>query len=153
MASRVLYLDAGGVTEYLGNYDDFLSRRTAEEQKLSLRSAPAEPAATRGRKQQRRIEAQRRQQLQREIGPLRLRVEELEAAVARAEEELGRAEAELADPGTYSVPQRAADLARLRSELEDRVLDLSAQWETTATELERREQEVKDSWQDGDGAA
>jgi len=145
VATRVLYLDGSGVTEYLGNYDDYSARRAAEaaQRATAAASVTVNPG---GRKEQRRREAERRQQVQRELGPMRQRVMELETAVSRVEEEFQRVDAELADPGTYREPQRAADLARLRAELDARLAALTGQWEEAATELEGREQGAREQW-------
>jgi len=147
VATRVLYLDGQGVTEYLGNYQDYLARR-AVEQAAEQRDRPA--AAEAGgsdRKEQRRRDAERRQQLQRETGHLRRRVEELEEEVAAAEARLAAVEAELAAPETYQSPPRAAALARERAELVARAAAGAAAWEAAATELEEREAAVRQEWQ------
>ncbi|HSH68493.1 MAG TPA: ABC-F family ATP-binding cassette domain-containing protein [Deferrisomatales bacterium] len=153
VATRVLYLDGQGVTEYLGNYDDYVARRAAEQAAAhAVHPASGGDTDGGGRKEQRRREAERRQRLQRETAPLRRQVESLEAEVAVAEEQFTAVEAQLAAPDTYQDPRRATALARERAALEARVGELSAAWEAAATELEERERWLRQGWQAGDGA-
>jgi ATP-binding cassette subfamily F protein 3 len=152
VATRVVYVEGGTLREYLGNFDDFLARRAAETPAasggLAAREAPgpAGPRAEEGRparKDLRRLEAEQRARVRRETGPLRAAVARLEEEIAAVEGRLGAVEACLAEPATYADPERAAALARERSDLIRKVAELTPRWEAAATELEERERELR----------
>jgi ATP-binding cassette subfamily F protein 3 len=89
-----------------------------------------------GRKEQRRLDAERRDRLRRETGPLRGRVEALEAEIGAAEARAAEVEGRLADPATYADPKSAGDLAREQAALRRTLEELTSSWEQAATELE-----------------
>jgi len=147
VATRVVYVERGAVREYLGNYDDFLCKRATEmEVTPAIDRTPTAPEAggRLGKKDQRRLEAERRERVRRETGPLRAEVVRLEEEVAAEEARLAGAEAALADPGTYADPSRATALARERAEAERRVAELTARWEQAAGSLEEKERLLRD---------
>ncbi len=143
VATKLLWVEAGRVEEFLGNYTDLLAKRVGP----GAREAPGRPAASAeakdvsrpARKDIRRREAEKRETLRREVGPLRSRVERLESEIGETERRLAQVEASLAVPETYGDPGRAAALARERSDLGRVVEALTADWEQAATELEERE--------------
>jgi ATP-binding cassette subfamily F protein 3 len=139
VASRVVYVEEGAARSYLGNFDDFVRRREAEAEAAGAvspgrRGEPATPAG--GRKEQRRLDAERRERFRRETGPLRGRVEALEAEIGAAEARAAEVEGRLADPATYADPKAAGDLAREQAALRRTLEELTSSWEQAATELE-----------------
>ncbi len=141
VATRVLYVEQGAVREYLGNFDDFAAQRAREADAAGpgRRDEPGGEAERLGRRDQRRLDAERRAEERRQAGPLRKQVGELEAAVGAAEERLGGLDGALADPALYADPTRAATTARERAEAARRVELLTAEWEAAATALDALE--------------
>ncbi|MBE0618952.1 MAG: hypothetical protein IH608_13675, partial [Proteobacteria bacterium] len=130
----------------LGNFDDFARKRAAEEAERTCAARAPEEEGGEGRlgkKEVRRLEAERRARARQETGPLRDEVARLEAAIAGAEGRLSEVEAALADPSTYGDPGRVSALARERAELARTVEELAERWERTATELEMKERSMQ----------
>ncbi len=142
VATRVVYVEGGSCRSYLGNFDDYLRKRAAEEA-LAEETAGARPrgdlARGAGKRERRRQEAERRERLRRQTGPLRARVAELEEEVAALETALEATEAALADPQVYADGARVAALGRERAQGAARLEEVSAAWERAATELEALE--------------
>ena len=91
LADRVLTLDQNGVTEYLGNYDDYLARTAALPSPDDTASAPAEkkekPLNDWQLKKQRQSEERKRKT---QLSKTEAQIEELEAASADLQEQLAR---------------------------------------------------------------
>jgi ATP-binding cassette, subfamily F, member 3 len=138
---QLLLVDDGRMDEFQGDLDDY-PRWLAERRGRDAASdgAGEEPnglakahSAT-ARKDRKRLEAERRRQLQ----PLRERVRKLEQELERIAAEQGRLEGELADPELYSAGQ-AARLARLtkeRAELDRRLAQTEEDWLSANEALE-----------------
>ncbi|MEA5015400.1 MAG: ABC-F family ATP-binding cassette domain-containing protein [Candidatus Limiplasma sp.] len=100
-ADRVMVMEPGGMTEYLGNFDDYLEKRDRPQP-----PAPA-PEAT---KTSLVKERKRDRQLGARLRELKAREEKAEAAILESEERLAGLEALLADPDTYADPARMREV-------------------------------------------
>ncbi len=140
VATRVVAVAGGRVESFPGNHDDYLRLRPP----ATGPDAPDRPAERPrpNRRDQRRAEARRRERVRRETAPLRERVSPLEAKIERLERELAEVEAELSDPGLYAEPDRAADRARARAALAERLEEKTAEWEEAATAFEAKQREL-----------
>ena len=128
VANRVIEMTPDGVTEYLGNYDDYLEkkRRMAEEE-----AAPA-PGMTRTQQDKEK----RRQRLARENKKaLHQRVQQLEKQVADAEQAIADLEARMSDPETYRDPEQGRAVADEHARMQQLLSDLMEEW-TEAAELD-----------------
>ncbi len=124
LATRVLELSAGGVTEYQGNYDDYV------EKKCKLAQGEEEEQ-TQGRTRTEIYKEQRKQRMaQNELRQLKARVQDLEKQIAAKEQQVADIEARMGDPSVYQNPQSAAqinqDYAQAQRELEGLYDDWSA---------------------------
>ena len=129
VANRIIEMRPDGVTEYLGNYDDYLEHKRIE-------SAPEDPAApTRTRTQ---IDRDRRaERLKKESGKaLKARITQTERDIEAAEAEVSRLEAAMADPATYQSPDRAAALMRDHKAEKERLEALYDTWTELAAQAE-----------------
>ena len=128
VANRVIEMTPDGVTEYLGNYDDYLEkkRRMAEEE-----AVPA-PGMTRTQQDKEK----RRQRLARENKKaLHQRVQQLEKQVADAEQAIADLEARMSDPETYRDPEQGRAVADEHARMQQLLSDLMEEW-TEAAELD-----------------
>ncbi|MEF3304512.1 ABC-F family ATP-binding cassette domain-containing protein [Paenibacillus sp. GYB003] len=149
MADRMLELHAGGIDDYLGNYDDYVEKkrelaafeaeRSAEAATGKSAAAKASGAASAGAAVRdgaiaadtaagpRDYEAEK--QLKREERGRQRKIEQLEQAIEAAEGEIAALEADLLNPDVYNdyvaVQKVNADLESKKAEL-DR---LYADWE------------------------
>ncbi|MBQ7145603.1 MAG: ABC-F type ribosomal protection protein [Lachnospiraceae bacterium] len=131
LARRVLELDRRGLTEYLGNYDDY------REKKAGLQEAAAALAASGGSgsgaaaegiseaardwKSKKEAEAQRRKKQ----NDLR----KTEEAIEQTEALLKALETQMADPAVATNAPRLLELDKEAAALRDKLDDLYRQWE------------------------
>jgi ATP-binding cassette subfamily F protein 3 len=105
------------------------NRRTAEP------SGGAEAPKPRTR-EAKRAEAEARQRKSREVAPLRARLKETEAEIARIEARVRDLTDQMANPDLYKDGDRAREVARERKDLEGQVASLYGKWEELAVRLE-----------------
>ena len=109
-ADRVMVMNADGVTEYLGNFDDYVEKRDRPQPPAASGGAEVtRTAATRERKRDRQQAAR--------IRELRAQVKRAEEAIEENERLIAQLEAQLADPATYADAEAARELGeRYRAE-------------------------------------
>lgn len=94
-AEKVMVMEKDGVTEYLGNFDDYIEKRDRPRPPVSsLEDEPTRTAQTREKKKTHQQNALLRE--------LKAAVDKAEAAIEQNEREMARLEAELARPETYN---------------------------------------------------
>jgi ATP-binding cassette subfamily F protein 3 len=97
------------------------------------RTAEAPKSRTREAK---RADAEARQRKSREVAPLRARLKEAEAEIARIEARVRELTDQMANPDLYKDGERARDVARERKDMEERVGSLYSKWEELTVRLE-----------------
>jgi ATP-binding cassette, subfamily F, member 3 len=133
----LLLVDDGRVDEFQGDLDDYprwLAERRSRDN-AGAGEAEAKAHSATARKDRKRLEAERRRQLQ----PLRDRVRKLEQEMARSTAEQARLEGELADPELYTAGQaaRLTQLTKEKAELDRRLEESEEAWLLASEELER----------------
>ncbi len=114
LADRLYYMDESGITEYIGNYDDFEERRPvieAEKPQQKQKSAGANEYKLR----KERESAARKRKTQ---------IERTEAELERIGGEMERVNAELALPETASSYERVLELTEQLNALTERETEL-----------------------------
>ena len=101
-ADRVMVMSDNGVTEYLGNFDDYVEKRDRPLPPADLlEEGITRTAAARERKRDRQQSAR--------IRELKAQVKKAEEAIEQNEHRLAQLEAQLADPSTYADPDKARE--------------------------------------------
>ncbi|MBR2571315.1 MAG: ABC-F family ATP-binding cassette domain-containing protein [Clostridia bacterium] len=133
VCDRVIEMRPDGVTEYLGNYDDYAEKKRRMEQ------GAADPLAG-GRTRTEIEKEKRRLRLKKEsVEALKKRAEDLEKKIHDAEASIREMEQALADPATYQDREKAEALARSHREANSLLSDLYADWEEAAQAAEEAE--------------
>ena len=123
VANRVVEMRPDGVTEYLGNYDDYV-----EKKRLEADGALAEAEGSKTRTQL--DKEKRRERLKQESAKtLKLKLKQAEQAIADAEERIAQLEARMADPETYKSPDAAQKLAQEHRDAQEALDALYSDWE------------------------
>ena len=123
VANRVVEMRPDGVTEYLGNYDDYV-----EKKRLEADGALAE--AEGGKTRTQLDKEKRRERLKQESAKtLRLKLKQAEQAIADTEERIAQLEARMADPETYKSPDAAQKLAQEHRDAQEALDALYSDWE------------------------
>ncbi len=143
LAQTVLHVHSGRLTPYAGNYDYYLekSRATNERAALTAGFTDARPvqtpaAAVTEKKEEKKAggtKSSEAKKLRVEVGKLEQRVSELEAKQAELT-------AALEAPETYNEPGKAQHLNRELSTIVDQVQTATEEWEKAASRLAELEQ-------------
>ena len=122
VATRVIEMTPDGVTEYLGNYDDYL------EKKRQMEAGEAE-AAQAGATRTQLDKEKRRQRLAKESAKaLRQQLARCEADIAATEQHIEELEASMGLPEIYSNPAESARVAREHREAQAKLKVLYEDW-------------------------
>ena len=126
VANRVIEMQADGVREYIGNYDDYLEKKRRE--------AAGEEVDANAGKTRTQIEKEKRKQrlLQESAKALKNRLAKVEDDIAATEDLIAELEARMADADTYKDPDAAQNVAREHREAQERLESLYEEWEIVA---------------------
>ena len=125
-ATKVCVLEAGGVKEYLGNYDDYFEKINRQQAPDSENAAMTKTAMDKEKRKSREEEKRIREK--------KNAIAAAEKAIAAAEEEAAEMEAQLADPATYQDAEKAAQLAKAYQLKKDEIERRYAEWEELSAE-------------------
>lgn len=142
----------GGVSEFKGDLDDYQNwlleeRRQAQKAEAEAFAKPDNPEkktlSAAERKEQKRLAAERRNQLR----PLKKKLEKLESAIETQTAELEAIEAQLADSSLYEEvnKEQLKTLLQQQTELKQQAADSEEQWMEALEELETLEQALEET--------
>lgn len=144
VATRVIELNKTGLTSYLGNYDDYLSKKTelaamrAEGLLPPLEMPSGNPASGIGRdesaalsKEERERQRQEERQRQREERRRLEQIAEIERQIEQTESEIASLEADLCLPEIFNDPVRSQEKNQAYQVAKDRLERLFDQWEAS----------------------
>ena len=133
IANRIIEMQPDGVTEYIGNYDDYIERK----------NRPVAVEAEAGKTKTELEKEKRREKLSRQaLRQLKIRAQEAEKAVYNVgvkEAEIAELEAQMADPSLYSDAQKSADVQRAYQKAQQALQTLYEQWEAAEAALSQEE--------------
>ncbi len=141
LSTHVIRVEAGQLRHFGGGYQYYLDK-TAQTARAALTSsslaptpAPARQEPVVDRKEQKRREAEARQERSRQRNAIQQHIRELEKEIATLESQQKELTAELEKPENYSGG-RAIQINRELLHLHDRLPELTSQWEAASLELE-----------------
>jgi ATP-binding cassette subfamily F protein 3 len=146
IATHVVEVDRGHLATHLGNYDEYLERKSgvahapptaADPPRAVARTEPARPSPGRagsGRGS--------RKGLEREIKTIKERLEAIETQIAAMERRLEEIGLALADPDLYRDGTRAREIAQSRKDAEQQVAWLMKEWEELSLRLSAASEEA-----------
>ena len=130
IANRIIEMRPDGVTEYIGNYDDYIERK----------NRPVAVEVEAGKTKTELEKEKRREKLSRQaLRQLKIRAQEAEKAVGVKEAEIAELEAQMADPSLYSDAQKSADVQRAYQNAQQALQTLYEQWEAAEAALSQEE--------------
>ena len=126
VANRIIEMRPDGVTEYMGNYDDYVERK----------NRPVEQEAVAGKTRTELEKEKRREKMNKQaLRQLKVRAQEAERAVGQKEEEIAQLEAQMADPDLYADAGRFAEINRAYQKAQAELPLLYEQWEQAEAAL------------------
>ena len=143
LASSVVHVNAGKLTRYSGDYQYYLDRTAATSERAALTSdgsvrkaaAPAVEKVAGKSKEQKRLEAEQRQNRSAAHKELLQAVCKLEREVARLETPQAELVVELEKPETYGKAGQAMHLNRELSGVQHELETATAEWEKASAKL------------------
>ncbi|MBN1894008.1 ABC-F family ATP-binding cassette domain-containing protein [bacterium] len=143
LVQRVLEVRDRKIFSYEGSYGDFVEKKNAEravlEERESLEAVSSRTASSAGKKsrEQRRLEAEARDALNRVKKPLEARIRDIEERIRACESGKQELETRMADPETYRQGGLIGGMRREHDAVETRLKSLYAEWENAHEELEK----------------
>ena len=127
VADRILEMRPDGVTEYIGNYDDYIERK----------NRPVEQEIVAGKTKTEIEKEKRREKMSKQaLRQLKVRAQEAEKAVGTKEAEIAAFEEQMADPALYADAQKAAQINKAYQQAQEDLLVLYEQWEQAEAALQ-----------------
>ncbi len=119
LADRIYYLDQSGVTQYQGNYDDYI----AISRNVTVETTEKEPVKNEYKLQKEAQAAIRKEKSQ---------LNRVEQQIEETDMEIGRLENELASPETASNYEAAIEISTKLADLKKKSNELFEQWSVLA---------------------
>jgi len=141
LVTKVIEIASGAITVYPGNYSWFIEKR--RERATSDPAAPCngrEPLPSAAPRTQKRIEAERRNELYRRKKKVLDSMEPLEQRIELLEEKQAERDALLCDPSFLADSSAVSSLLIERNETARELEELLKDWEKLAEEVERIEE-------------
>jgi ATP-binding cassette subfamily F protein 3 len=138
IANRVVDIRAGKLKIYEGDIEYYLYKRNAVQTQYF---ASQQPTDTSSRKEQKRIEAEKRQQRYKATKDLKEKLAKLEKEIHRLELELESINAVLINPDTYNNHTQIRELNEKHKELKLSLDKKVKDWEEVSLSLEETERE------------
>ena len=127
VADRVIEMQPDGVTEYIGNYDDYLEKK----------NRPVEQEAVAGKTKTELEKEKRREKMNRQaLRQLKARAQEAEKAIEAKETQIAELEEQMADPALYADAARAAEVQKTYQQAQSDLTALYAAWEEAEAALQ-----------------
>jgi ATP-binding cassette subfamily F protein 3 len=141
IANRVVDIRAGKVKIYDGDIEYYLYKRDVEIEQVSTIKVQ-QPTETSSRKEQKRIEAEKRQQRYKATKDLKDTLAKLEKEIHKFEQELEKINKTLADPDSYNNHNQIRELNEKHKELKLSLDKKLKEWEEVSLSLEGIEREL-----------
>jgi len=149
IVDKVLDVQPGYIKTYLGNVSYYLERKKEEDEaesaETSTQKENQEEDSQLSRKEQRRIEAERRNELSRRTKPIRKNLEAVEKEIEQKELRITEIEEEMAKPDFYDDAENVKKFSLEYDQLKADLTDRYSKWEEYQSRIEKVEEELEQS--------
>ncbi|HRP04164.1 MAG TPA: ABC-F family ATP-binding cassette domain-containing protein [Opitutaceae bacterium] len=136
LAQTVLHVHSGRLTPYAGNYDYYLEKSKATNERAALTAGFTDARPVQASEVKKPAAAPKRPAVDKaELKRLRTEVGKLEQSVSELEAKQSELTAALEAPETYSTPGKAQHLNRELSSIVDQITHATEAWEQSASRL------------------
>jgi ATP-binding cassette subfamily F protein 3 len=131
LVNRVFELKDGKLEEYSGNYSYYLKKRESQAESISrdVSKEKTQPAGNKKTKEQKRLEAEARQAISKEMNRFKQEVERLEEKISGLETRIAEIETKMASPGTYRDKPLTISLQKEYAVAKKELLKSNEKWE------------------------
>lgn len=151
IVNKTLEVQPGAIKTWLGNVSYYLGKKREEEQQAessdAKQSSGQKPPLS--RKEQRRMEAEKRNALSKKIKPLKKRLDSIEKEIEKKEERKAEIEEAMADSGFYDDSDRVKKISLEYETIKSDLADHLTKWEEIAGRIEFIEAEWAEENQPG----
>lgn len=146
IVNKVLEVQPGYIKTYLGNVSYYLNKKKEEEEELKVEPNEQTPSHEGGnnqlsRKEERRIEAKKRQTKYKKLKPLQNRLEKIESRIEKLEERKTEIENAMADSDFYDDSEQVRQTTMEYDKLKAELVDVYSEWEELAMEMNEIEEQ------------
>ena len=146
IVDKVLDVQPGYIKTYLGNVSYYLERKKEEDEaesaETSTQKETQEEDSQLSRKEQRRIEAERRNEISRRTKPIRKNLEAVEKEIEQKELRITEIEEEMARPDFYDDAENVKKFSLEYDQLKADLTDRYSKWEEYQSRIEKVEEEL-----------
>ena len=137
LVHRIFELKKQKLTEFEGNYTDYLHLRpTEDEVSFEVRKELKDKNVSRKSHDQKRKEAEARQAISRKRNEIQTRISEIEQQIEKLEMEKIHIESEMGKTETYQDAEKIIAIQARYKEINAQLKNLLAEWEKLHTEFE-----------------
>ena len=136
LVNRVFELRDGSLRIFEGNYSDYLRKRESDKAGSGTKINVSKESQRASRKEQKRIEAEARQEISALRNKLKDRVLHYETLINKLEEEKLHIEKQMADPDFYKDKTETAKSGKRYQELQEKIPKAMAEWESASLQLD-----------------
>lgn len=145
IVNKVLEVQPGYIKTYLGNVSYYLNKKK-EEEELKVEPNEQTPSHEGGnnqlsRKEERRIEAEKRQTKYKKLKPLQNRLEKIESRIEKLEERKTEIENAMADSDFYDDSEQVRETTMEYDKLKAELVEVYSEWEELAMEVSEIEEQ------------
>jgi ATP-binding cassette, subfamily F, member 3 len=142
IVTKTLEVQHGKIKTWLGNVSYYLDRKANEAE--SIQNVNKEDGLKNGvsRKEQRRIEAEKRNTLSKKINPLKKRLDEIETDIEVKEQRKSDIESAMSRPSIYDEPEKVKELSLEYESIKNELAELLNRWEDIAGRIDFIESEL-----------
>lgn len=152
IVNKTLEVQHGHIKTWLGNVSYYLDKKSEENataQRIEDQKKPDKESGNNlSRKEQRRMEAEKRNALSKKIKPLKKRIEEIEKEIETMEERKSEIEEAMADPGFYDDPDKVKSVSIEYEAIKSGLAENLNKWEEVAGRIEFVEEQWEAEYQD-----
>ena len=140
IVNKVLEVQPGYIRTYLGNVSYYLQKKKEEEEALKVEpsnknGAPEKENRDLSRKEERRIEAEKRQARYRKVKPLQKKLEKAESRIEKLEKRKKEIEEAMADSEFYDDSEQVKKTTMEYDKLKAELVEVYSEWEELAMEI------------------
>jgi ATP-binding cassette, subfamily F, member 3 len=144
IATKTIEVGEGQLTSYIGNYKDYMrqkhsAKNIAGADEWQQKQIVTEPNSSLSRKEAKRVEAQRRNEIYKKKQKIEKKIKSAELIIIESENKLQAIYDNLSDSSTYRDEQKAQRLSAEREGLEQKLSDANDDWERLTEQHDRLE--------------
>ena len=150
IVNKVLEVQPGYIKTYLGNVSYYLQKKEEQDEALKVEEDKQDSGngqSTGGRegslsrKEERRIEAEKRQQKYRQLKPVKNKLDKIESRIEKLEKKKSGLEEAMAQDGFYDDSEQVKEKTMEYDKLKAELVEAYAEWEELATEASQIEEQ------------